>query len=249
MGSAGEFARFAFFKAAVFAMFKGGFALFERLDLFFLFGFFGGMRGFFKAAFGFDFMDFLFAAFLFGDRKTERADLTAQSVIAAVAERDQPAFFQRQFARFVQQGIVHVDRQNFSHEHIVRPQFFDFGHFAFDADGALRDLRRFDEFAGHRSQSRFGEFVRVASRLDAAEIGGVQQILRGQVDDKFPVLFNQFVGIARRANRNVRHCGFGIDNARPRGGEHIGLFHRSRRYHHGGQRINHRSRFPSCFGH
>ena len=73
-------------------MFKSGFAFFERF--FFLFGFFGGVRGFFKAAFGFDFVDFLLAAFLFGDRKTERADLPAQPVIAAVAERHQPAFFQ-----------------------------------------------------------------------------------------------------------------------------------------------------------
>ena len=69
------------------------------------------------------------------------------------------------------------------------------------------------------------ELVHIPAGLDAAQVGGLDNGLAGQVDDELAALLNNTMGIALGADGNIGHRGLAVDDARPGGGEHIMFFH------------------------
>ena len=121
---------------------------------------------------------------------------------------------------------------------------------------ALDSQRRFFDCGGCHTLSRdwsqpcFFPFVEIRTRTDPTPISGASHLLSGQIYSEFHILYNNRIGVAFGADRDITHSRIGADCSEPSHSEHIPFFrgraacHKSR-----GKGIDHRPRFPRYFCH
>ena len=66
-------------------------------------------------------------------------------------------------------------------------------YFTLQRNGALRNTGRRHQIGGFRGQACQRKLVHIPARLDAAQVGGLDDGLGGQVDDELSTLLNNTV--------------------------------------------------------
>ena len=93
-------------------------------------------------------------------------------------------------------------------------------------------------------------FIRIPAALHAAQIRGKSQLLRGQVNDKFPCFLQHGIRISLRPDRNRNHGRIAAYGSRPRYGKNIavpGLIGTA--YHNRRKRVQHIAGLPLLLSH
>ena len=152
---------------------------------------------------------------------------------------------QLELSAFTHPLFVHIHCHDIRQKHMVGTQFLYFCHPAFDAHRTFSNQRHRDLRCRLRRQSGLLPLIHVPSGTDTAVIRSIGQLLRGQVNNKFPGFFEHRIGMPFRTHGNICHRRIRADSSGPGYGNNIGIaFLICCRYHHRRNRINHISRFP-----
>ena len=101
-----------------------------------------------------------------------------------------------------------------------------------------------------RRQPGLPEFIHIPPRTHPAVVRGIGQFFCGQVNDKFPGLPDDIIGIPLRADRNGHHSRVGTDCSDPCHGNNIRFFALTPAAdHHCRQRVEHIACSPVLFLH
>ena len=104
-------------------------------------------------------------------------------------------------------------------------QMGDLPDFALQRNGAFGDAGCRHQIGRLGRQTGQGKLVHIPAGLDAAQVGGLDDGLGGQVDHKLALFFNNAMRMALGTNGHIGHGRLAVDDARPGGGEHVVLFH------------------------
>ena len=177
------------------------------------------------------------------------AQLFARRKIFPVHVAGKVALVYAELAVFVQVLLVDVHAHDVGQEHVVAAQRGDGSDPAFQIDRALGDERRAHLVGLKRGQLAGFKLIDLPARFDAAPVRLPHQGCWGEVDDEFSALFDELIGVAAGAHRDVGHRGLGVDDAGPGHGDDVRLFHCAAADHGGGNGRQEGGAFPEYFCH
>jgi len=170
--------------------------------------------------------------------------LFAESEVFAVRIGDKSRLFERETIIGSDQVFGNVDSDYVGEKHIVRSEFYHFGHATFDRNGTLVYHRRGHLGRGNGGQFAEREFVYVPPRADSAEVCRPCERISSEIYHKFTALRYYPVRISAFAKRNIGLWRLRTDNSRPCDGDYIRLFQTAAAYHYAGHRREKRASLP-----
>ena len=186
--------------------------------------------------------------FLFSDRIAEGADSLAELEIFSVREGGEVGAGKVKASLLVNQRLVNRRGNDIGNEHIVRALRNDLAELAFEGQRRLGDRGRGDLEALFCRKTAFFELIDLSARQHTAGIGGADEIHGSQIDTKFARFLDNFIGMARRAHRNIERGRVGRNNSTPRDRDRVRFFALAGTgYYYSRQRSEKSSAFPFEF--
>ena len=128
---------------------------------------------------------------------------------------DQTCLIETQPAVLIEILFIHGDLHDLCDKQIMGPQIFDLCDNALQTHRALPDGRRAHGARRHFRQFQMRKLINIPAGTDSTEIRGAGELLRCEIDDKFPCLGDDPVGISLGPYRDRNHDRITADRAGP----------------------------------